>query len=205
MTPRNTVCLITADTALGNSLKNTFKSANLNLFVHATVKEFLAAHDEDQPVGCVVTTLNQGVDVLKDLVQGHCIIPLVLLAQNPSVPAVVQAIKSGAFDVVERSDLIDSVKKATSLFVKCQKLFEERADASQRIGSLTRRESQVFNLMVLGLPNREIAEQIGISPKTLDIHRSNLMWKMNAKTGASLVRANLLDKTNPMLLPLLLS
>jgi two-component system response regulator FixJ len=132
-------------------------------------------------------------------------LPVVLLAANGTLSAAVHACKAGAFDVVERSDLVESVKKAFALFAKYQKLFEERAAASVKIASLTKRETQVFNLMVQGIPNRQIAEQIGISPKTLDIHRSNLMDKMEARTPADLCRADLLAKTNPMLLPLVLA
>jgi len=205
MSAKNTACLISSDAAYCNSLKATFRSAGLTLISHASVKEFLESHDEDQPVGCVLAELRIGVDVLRDLGHGNCMLPVVLLAGDGTLSAAVQAAKAGAFDVVERPDMIETVKKAFALFSKYQKLFEERAEASVKIGSLTKRETQVFNLMVTGMPNRKIAEEIGISPKTLDIHRSNLMDKMEARTAADLCRANLLARTNPMLLPLVVT
>lgn len=201
MSARNTVCLVSSDASLSNSLKGAFKSAGLTLVTYPSVKQFLSAFEEDAPVGCVIAELRNGLEVLKDLTHGHCIVPVVLLAGGGNLSAVVQAVKAGAFDVVEKPDgLLDSVRRAAAVFQKYQKLFEERVAAAQKIQSLTKREVQVFNLMVQGMPNRKIAEQLGVSPKTLDIHRSNLMFKMEAKTAAELCRANLLDKTNPMLL-----
>ena len=205
MSAKNTVCLISSDAALSNSLKTAFRTHGLTLISHANVKEFLESHDEDQPVGCVITEMRNGLEVMQELGKGNCMLPAVLLSGGASLSAAVQAAKAGAFDVVEKPDLVESVKKATALFVKYQKLFDERAVASTKIGSLTKRETQVFNLMVQGMPNRTIAEEIGISPKTLDIHRSNLMDKMEARTPADLCRANLLARTNPMLLPLILA
>ncbi len=205
MSARNTIGVVSTDASLGNSLKGTFRSAGLTLVCHTSVKQLLATFEEDTPVGCVITELRNGLDVLKDLAHGNCIVPVVLVGGAGSLSAVVQAVKAGAFDVAEKPDaVLESAKKATALFAKYQSLFEERVVASQKIRTLTKREVQVFNLMVQGVPNRKIAEQLEISPKTLDIHRSNLMFKMEVKTAAELCRANLLDKTNPMLLTQLL-
>lgn len=205
MSARNTVCVIASDAGLSHALKGPFKSAGLTLVGHATVKQFLGAFEEDAPAGCVIAELRSGLDVLKDLAHGNCIVPVVLLAGGGNLSAVVQAVKAGAFEVVEKPDgLVESAKRAIAVFVKYQKLFEERVAASQKIQSLTKRETQVFDLMLQGIPNRKIAEALKISPKTLDIHRSNLMFKMELKTAAELCRANLLNKTNPMLLTQLL-
>lgn len=204
MSAKNTVCVVSPDGVLSNALKAPLKSAALNQIVCESVKEFLETYDEDKPIGCVVADIRVGADVLKDLAQGNLVLPVVLYGPGVSASATVQAVKAGAFDVADKMDaLVDGLKKATSAYAKYQKLFEERQQASERIQSLTRRETQVLNLMVQGIPNRQIAEELGISTKTLDIHRSNLMDKMAARTAAGLYRAYLLDTTNPAFLPIL--
>jgi two-component system, LuxR family, response regulator FixJ len=198
MSAKNTVCLASEDASLSNALKGSFKSAGLNLISYPSAFEMLEAWDPDKPIHCVIGELRGGLELLKELEENHCVVPVVLLAGPSNLAAAVQATKAGAFDIVDKSDaLAESAKKACAHFAKCQKLLEEKEQASERIGSLTRRETQVLNLMVEGKPNRTIAEELGISPKTLDIHRSNLMDKMEARTTADMCRAHLLHKTNP--------
>jgi two-component system response regulator FixJ len=199
MPARNTVCVVAQGAALSNALNGLFKSGGLNLVNHSSAKDIFAALDPDKPVGCVVAEVTGGLDVLGELAAHHCVVPVVLLADSNNLGAAVQAIKAGAFDVVEKPDfLLESAKRALAFYVKCQKLLEEKTLAGKRIGSLTRREEQVLNLMVAGLPNGKIAEQLGISPKTMDIHRANLMDKMGARTTADLCRAHLLHSTKPI-------
>jgi two-component system response regulator FixJ len=203
MSAKNIVCVVSQDASLSNSLKGPFKSAGLSLTSQRNVYDFIEALDPDKPVACVISELNGGVDLVKELAEAHCVVPVVLLAGSGSLTTAVQAIKAGAFDVAEKNDaLVESAKKAVGFFAKCQKLMEEKAIAAERIDSLTRRESQVLKLMVSGMPNRKIAEELGISPKTLDIHRANLMDKMEARTTADMCRAYLLHTTHPMHLQL---
>ena len=166
----------------------------------------VSAVDEDKPIGCLIAELRSGLALLKALAANHCVMPTVLLAGSGGVTAAVQAVKSGAFDVVEKPEAaVESATSAIALYGKFKKLFEERCAATSRIESLTKRETQVLSLMVEGKPNRVIAEELGISSKTLDIHRANLMEKMAARTTADMCRASLLAKTDPMHLHLLTS
>jgi two-component system response regulator FixJ len=167
--------------------------------------DFLEALDPEKPVACVVAPLAGGADLVKELAEAHCVVPVILVTgSSKDLMAAVQAVKAGAFDVVEKGDAAaESAKKAILFFARTQKLLQEKAVAAERIDSLTRRESQVLNLMVEGVPNRKIAEELGISPKTLDIHRANLMDKMEARTVADMCKAHLLHVTNPAHLPLI--
>jgi two-component system response regulator FixJ len=204
MSAKNTVCVVSEDANLSNVLKAPFKSAGLNLISYPRANDMLEAWDPDKPISCVIGELRGGLEMLKELEENHCVVPVVLLAASGNLAAAVQATKAGAFDIVEKSDaLAESAKKACAYYAKCQKLLEEKEVASERIGSLTRREAQVLNLMVEGKQNRMIAEELGISPKTLDIHRANLMDKMAARTTADMCRAHLFHKVNPTHLHLL--
>jgi two-component system, LuxR family, response regulator FixJ len=204
MSAKYTVCVVSEDSNLNNALKGPFKSAGVGLASYANVEDVLRAVDDEKPIGCLIADLHSGPALLKALAENHCIVPVVLVATSGGVTAAVQAMKAGAFDVVEKPDAaVESTKNATALYAKCKKIYEERCVATSRIDSLTRREAQVLALMVDGKPNRTIAEELGISAKTLDIHRANLMDKMEARTTADMCRAFLLARTNPMHLHLI--
>ena len=204
MSAKYMVGVVSEDANMSNALKGPFKSAGLTLTNYANVQELLQALDDDKSIGCLIAELQRGLDMLKGLAGNHCVVPVVLLAGSGGVTAAVQALKAGAFDVVEKPEAaVESAKSAIALYARCKKIFEERCAATARIESLTKRETQVLNLMVEGKPNREIAEELGISSKTLDIHRANLMEKMAARTTADMCRASLLAKIDPMQLHLL--
>lgn len=203
MSAKNTVAVVSKDSSWNTSLKAPFKSAGMTLVSFPTPTDFLDDLDADKPVTCVIAELQGGLDLLKEFADGPCIIPVVLFAGAGGVTMAVQAMKSGAFDVVEKTDaLIDTAKRAASYAVKWQSAIEEKNIAAKRIDSLTKRENQVLHLMVAGKPNRLIAEELEISTKTLDIHRSNLMDKMEARTTADMCRAYLLHRAHIMHLPI---
>ena len=198
MSAKNTVCVVSQDASWSSGLKGPFKSAGLTLVAYASAEELLEAMDDDKPASCVVAELHSGLALRKQLAEHFRVVPIVLLAGAGDLTLAVQAIKAGVFDVVEKADaLVESAKKAVAYYAKYQKTLEEKALAAERIDSLTRRETQVLHLMVEGLPNRKIAEHLEISPKTLDIHRANLMEKMEARTTAEMCRAHLLHIVHP--------
>ncbi|MBI1830021.1 MAG: hypothetical protein HYR84_01060 [Planctomycetes bacterium] len=199
MSAKNIVAVVSPDAALGNALKASFKAAGLTMATYSTVSDFIESLDRHKPVSCAVAEVHFGIDLLTDLAAVHWVVPVVLLAGQHNVTSAVQAIKAGAFDVVERIETVaDTARKACAFFLRCQHLVAEKTLAAKRIDLLTKRELQVLNLMVTGMPNRDIADELGISTKTLDIHRANLMEKMEARTSADMVRAYLLHKTHPM-------
>src|ERR1043165_3982625 len=210
MSAKNTVCLVAEDADLRKTLTASFKSAGLTLVGFASGKEYLDGLDDHKPYGCLVVETRgagNGLEMIKELSQRYVVMPVIVLVPHGAVSLAVQAMKAGAFDVVEKpikdDTLIESVRKATALFGKLQKIVEEREIACERIASLTERETQVIDLMVKGMPNREIAAELGISPKTLDIHRSNVMDKIEARTVADLCRAHLLSRLDTAHLHLL--
>ena len=200
MGAKNLVYVIAPDGGLAESLTGPLQAAGFKTVHHPAVDSLLDSLDGDDLIGCVVAKL--GSDALHDLIRKNQVVPVVLWKSNASLAAAVQAVKAGAFDVVERTDaLAESVKKALAVQAKYHKLSLERFAANERIRSLTPREAEVFDRLVRGVPKRQIAQELGISPKTLDIHRGNVMFKLETKTAALLHRAYILDRVNPMLLP----
>ena len=207
MSTKNTVCLVSEDGDLRKTLTSSFKSAGLTVIGLASAKDYVDGLAEQKPHGCLLldAKAGAGLEVIKVLSQRRVSIPVVALVPAGFVAGAVQAIKAGAFDVAEKStrdeSAVETVKKAFAGFAKIQKLLDDKQVAVKRVASLTRREKQVLELMVQGKPNRKIADELGISPKTLDIHRSNLMDKMEARTTADLCRAHLLDRIEAVHLP----
>ena len=203
-----TVFLVDDDADVRNAIRLLFKSEGIPLVPHATGKDALKAIG-DKPVGCVLLDLRMaemdGLEFQKELLARKLPIPVILLTGHATVPVAVQAVKAGALDVIQKpfkdEDLIEAVKHALEVHAQWQQSLQERHAAAERIAELTPREIQVLDLMVSGMRNKDIAEQLGISPKTLDIHRANVMDKMEARTTADLVRARLLERADPMALP----
>jgi two-component system response regulator FixJ len=121
-----------------------------------------------------------------------------MLTAHADVRLAVQAIRLGAMDVLEKpfrdEDLLALVRQGFSRFEKSKSVQDEIQTVAPRIASLTPRELEVLDLMVAGKKNRQIAEELGISTKTLDIHRANIMRKMQTKTVADLVRWRLMER-----------
>jgi len=105
-------------------------------------------------------------------------------------------------DVIEKpyreEDLLERVRAAFVRYDKLMKFQSERQAIAPRLANLTARELEVLDLMVSGKKNRKIAEILGISTKTLDIHRANIMRKMQTKTVADLVRWCLMERADPL-------
>jgi two-component system response regulator FixJ len=203
--PRPNVALVDDDPQVHDSVRQLLKSAGINVTPFADPHEFLAAMEEKH-FHCVLldpqASALDGLDLQEALRERRAAVPVVVLTGGADIGTAVRAMKSGALDVVEKpfadGRLVGAVRHAVSLYDKWRRNLEERQVAHDRIALLTPREVQVLDLMVEGKPNRQIAQELGISPKTLDIHRANVMHKMQARTTADLVRLRYLDRTDPM-------
>ncbi|MCT8998557.1 response regulator FixJ [Chelativorans intermedius] len=163
--------------------------------VHASAKAFLAlAGQLDR--ACLVTDLRMpemsGVELLKRLREEDAMLPAIVITGHGDVPMAVEAMKAGALDFIEKpfedEVLLEAVRRATA---ELERRPQERNDLSairERLEQLTRRERQVMTGIVAGLPNKTIAYDLDISPRTVEVHRANVMAKMNAKNLPELVR-----------------
>jgi two-component system, LuxR family, response regulator FixJ len=199
------IALLAADGVVSQSIPRVLAPEGINVVAFANDRELLTAL-EDQHFECLLLDLQQtgtGRAILQRvLVERKVAMPVIALAGHADVTTAVQAMKAGALDVIEmpfaHERLLESVRHAVELYSKWHRNLEQRRLAHERIGRLTAREMQVLDLMTSGKPNRDIAAELGISPKTLDIHRANVMHKMAARTTADLVRMRILDRTDPL-------
>jgi two-component system response regulator FixJ len=204
MSKKLSICLVDDDAAVRNAFKLLMKSAGINLITFGSAQEYLAGF-EPKNVGCIILDVRMpgmsGLELQEILKQRRVNIPVIILTGHADVHLAVQAVKTGAFDVLEKPFnhdlLLERIHKAFDVFGDWQKVEVERKEISARLAELTPRELEVLDLMVGGRTNKMIAEYLGISRKTLDIHRSNVMGKMKARTVADLVRWRMLDQSGP--------
>ncbi len=140
---------------------------------------------------CVVLDARAGLDVLRQWRKKSSITPVIVLGDRGDVATAVQAMKAGAADFVEKTvddSLASRIRAAIDRFAEVRKLGAQVDLIDQRIGRLTPRERQVMDLVVAGLHNRGIGEQLGVTEKTIEVHRGRAMAKMEADSVAELVR-----------------
>ncbi len=146
--------------------------------------------------GCIVSDIRMpetsGIDLLKTLQANRDRRPVILLTGHGDVELAVQAIKLGAQDFIEKpfkkERLLDSIRSALAVSEKTQLQQAEIEALQERFESLSERQRDTMRLLIKGLSNKEIALQLGISPRTVEIHRTWVMSKMSAKTIVDLVR-----------------
>jgi two-component system, LuxR family, response regulator FixJ len=167
----------------------TYESAVAFLDVAPTVK-----------AGCVITDVRMpglsGVELLRQLQERKLGIPVIVITGHGDVPLAVEAMKIGAIDFLEKpfddEALLASVRSALNQLDRDQKRRAERSDIEGRLAALSNRERDVLQGLVAGLANKQIAYDLGISPRTIEIYRANLMTKMQAASLSDLVRMALI-------------
>ena len=203
MTRQATVHVVDDDDAVRSSLRLLLKSAGLPTIAHASAQEFLAAWDGDQP-GCLVLDVRMpgmsGIELQAELNQRGAIIPVIFISGHGDIPMAVEAIQHGAFDFLQKpfrdQDLIDRVQRALASDAEHRQLLQQRETLRERLESLTPREQEVLELVTQGKANKVMAGDLGVSQRTVEIHRARVMEKMGAQSLAQLVRMVLeLDKT----------
>ena len=191
--------IIDDDPAVRDSLAFLLGSADLATRTYESAGAFLERLAELEP-GCVVTDVRMpgmsGLELLHRLNTLEVNLPVVVITGHGDVALAVEAMKGGAIDFIEKpfdDDQILSVLKAALSRGQDQQAREgEKAAIARRIGSLSTRERQVLNAVVRGKANKTVAYELGISPRTVEVYRANLMTKMQAQSISELVRMALL-------------
>lgn len=167
--------------------------------VFARPGEFLSKYDPAQPA-CLVLDVRMpemsGLEVQQQLNRSGSMLPVILISGHGDIPMAVQAMKDGAFDFLQKpfrdQDLLDRINGALKLDAENRANVDRLADLTQRSGSLTPREREVMALVVDGKANKVIAIDLGLSERTVEIHRANVMEKMGARSVAHLVKMHLM-------------
>ncbi len=160
--------------------------------------EFLAKFDPKQP-GCLVLDVRMpemsGLEIQQHLNRNGALVPVILMTGHGDIPMAVQAMKDGAFDFLQKpfrdQELLDRINAALKQDAENRAVVERHADLKGRAESLTPREREVMALVVDGRANKVIAIDLGLSERTVEIHRANVMEKMGARSVAHLVKMHL--------------
>lgn len=162
---------------------------------HGSAGEFFADFDEDRP-GCLVLDLHlpdrSGIEVLHDLAERQSQVPVVFMSGMASVGEAVKAIKLGSLDFVEKpfdlQVMVDAIHQAIGKDQERRTADAASDSLRKRFDRLTQREREVLELVVGGAANKDVANALGLSPKTVEVHRANVMRKTQAGSLAELVR-----------------
>jgi len=190
-----TIYVIDDDDAVRESLEFLLGSSQLSVKSYGSASAFLESLPETLS-GCVITDVRMpdvtGIDLLKRLRELDINIPVIVITGHGEVPLAVEAMKLGAADFFEKpfdgDQIVSAVKGALSNWQKSADQETEKAELQHRIASLSAREKDVLLGLVAGNPNKTIAYDLGISPRTVEIYRANVMTKMQAGSLSELVR-----------------
>jgi len=193
------VHVIDDDEALRESLTFLLRAAKHDVRSYASAKAFLDALP-DASVGCIITDVRMpgmsGIDLLRRLKELNVVAPVIVVTGHGDVALAVEAMKIGAVDFLEKpfddEVLMASVDAALRQQDGQSRRQSERAEIESRVAALSPRERDVLGGLVAGRANKQIAYDLGISPRTVEIYRANLMNKMQAGSLSDLVRMALI-------------
>jgi two-component system, LuxR family, response regulator FixJ len=189
------VFIVDDDEAVRSSLRLLVKSIGLNAVIMGSAQEFLAGYDPMQP-GCLILDVRMprmsGLELQQQLNLRGAVIPVIFITGHGDIPMAVEAMQQGAFDFLQKpfrdQDLIDRVQRALDSDRKNRVELSQRARIRERRDSLTPREREVLALVTSGKANKVMAADLGLSQRTVEIHRASVMEKMDASSLAQLVR-----------------
>ncbi len=189
--------LVDDDEAIRDALAWLLESRGIKFATYGSAESFLAAWTT-QLSGCVVLDMRMdgmsGLDCFDQLQQRGSTLPVIFLTGHGDVPMAVSTLKRGAFDFFEKpfndNELATRIEEAVALDARQRAASAEADSINARISLLTTRERQVMEHVLAGKFNKVIADELGISMRTVEVHRANLFEKMQVKTAVEL--ANLL-------------
>jgi FixJ family two-component response regulator len=189
------VIIVDDDSSFRTFLARLIGSIGLKTVLFASAEEFLKAPEPDGPA-CLVLDVQMpglsGLDLQRELAQRRRALPIVFMTGHGDIPMTVEAMKAGAVSFLPKpfrnQDLIDAVKEGLNRDRESRKKVDEVTDLKKRYDSLTAREREVFALVTSGSLNKQIAQQLGTSERTIKAHRAQVVMKMHADSVADLVR-----------------
>jgi FixJ family two-component response regulator len=193
-----TVFLIDDDPGVRDSLTLLLSLKGVRTQPFATAESFIDTYVPERP-GCVLTDLRMpgmsGLELQAALRARHIEVPVVVLTAHGDVATARAALKNGAFDFLEKpvddAMLLSVLKNALRVDSEQRVAATARSGTDRRVERLTQREREILTLIVSGYQNREIGAQLGISPRTVEVHRARLMEKLGCRSLADLIRMNL--------------
>jgi len=189
------VFIVDDEPSVCTALKRLTRSVGLEAQTFSSAKEFLRAKRPDVP-SCLILDVRlpdlSGPDLQRELAEAKINIPIVFLTGHGDIPMSVRAIKAGAVEFLTKpfkdQDLLDAIQHGIEQDRLARLRHREIFEMKRQYESLTPREREVFPLVTDGFLNKQIADQLGASEKTIKVHRHQVMQKMKAESLAHLVR-----------------
>ena len=196
MNDSDQVCVIDDDEAVRDSVGLLLENHELPVASFATAEAFLSEMENGLKPACVVSDVKMpglsGIDLQRVLSEQQARVPLILITGHGDIAMAVAAVKAGAHDFIEKPfddhRLLDSIANALEDMQRKKAQDESIQEFADRISELSVRQRQVMDLAVQGFSNKEIAQELGISPRTVETYRAWVMEKTGARNLADLVR-----------------
>lgn len=193
-----TVFVVDDDNAIRQSMLFLLESVGLRNEVFESADDFLANVEADR-AGCLVLDIRMpgtsGIELQSTLAERGSTLPIIFVTGHGDIPMAVDAMRKGAVDFIQKpfrdQDLLDRIGLALKLDIDRRSKVAEKTEFSRRAEKLTKRERDVFELVVTGKANKVIAFELDVSQRTVEIHRARVMEKMEARSLADLVRMHL--------------
>jgi len=196
-----TVYIVDDDEAVRDSLCELLASEGLRTLAYSSASDFLNRCSPSMH-GCALFDVRMpemtGLELLQHPKFKQLVMPVIMMTAYGDVPMAVNAIKCGAVDFIEKpidsESLLESIRRCFKDYNAQRLKCEKRIKFTERLGQLTPREREVMDLLVQGKTNREIAEALGLSPRTVEVHRAAIKRKLGVKSLSDLVRLALLEQ-----------
>ena len=189
------VYIVDDDEAMRDSLAWLLESQGFAVTACPSAEDFLAACRDDM-TGCIVLDVRMpgmsGLEMYEKLNARHCTLPVIFITGHGDVQMAVRAVQAGAFDFVEKpfndQDLLDRIQRAIAHDAGQRGKEAQRSQLKALFAGLTPREREVLDRVVEGMSNKGIANALGLSAKTVEVHRAKVMEKLHARSLSDLVK-----------------
>ena len=190
-----TVLVVDDDDAVRDSIKELVESVGLKAQTFASAQSFLESYTTDQ-AGCLVLDVRMarmsGLTLQAKLKEMGADLPIIFITGHGDIDMAVQVMKVGAVDLIQKpyheQNLLDSINDALEIDVEKRGASRKQGALEKQIASLTEREREVMDLLAGGHTNKAVAEQLGISPRTVEVHRQRVLEKCEVKSVPQLIR-----------------
>jgi two-component system, LuxR family, response regulator FixJ len=189
------VYVVDDDPAIRFAMQALMDSVNVKHAIYSSADEFLQEEAQNR-AGCLVLDIRMpglgGLELQEELIARGNTLPIIFITGHGDVPMAVEAMQKGAIDFIQKpfrdQELLDRIRDALLTDRQRRAEFEQHTRVADHLEKLTKREREVFDLVVTGKPNKVIAYELGVSQRTVEIHRARVMEKMQARSLADLVR-----------------
>ena len=198
-----TVLVVDDDAAVLDAIGFLLDSVNIEFQTFESADIFLALKELPQP-SCLVLDIRMpgtsGIELQQILIERNIKIPIIFITGHGDIPMAVEAMRHGAFDFIRKpfrdQELLDRINEALQLGATTYSASLDLASVKEQAQLLTPREQEIFERVCLGQANKVMAIELNISERTIEIHRSQVMQKMNARSLAELVRMKIMLETH---------